>query len=115
MLAEYGVHAGQDILLYHLSLEDGQTVSSLVEKISIQHATMFNMVDRMEGAGMIRKEKDTVDKRISRVYLTDKGREAMNEVAKTWRAMEAITTKSLSKDQQHELLGLLKIVLNNLK
>jgi DNA-binding MarR family transcriptional regulator len=115
LLAETGIHTGQDILLYHLSIEDGQTVSSLVDKICIQHATIFNMIDRMESSGMIRKEKDSLDKRISRVYLTDKGKEAMDEVAKTWRTMETITTKGLTNEQQKELNTLLQMVLNNLK
>ena len=115
LLAETGIHTGQDILLYHLSIEDGQTVSSLVDKICIQHATIFNMIDRMEANGMIRKEKDSIDKRISRVYLTERGKEAMGEVAKTWKTMETITTKGLNNQQQSELSSLLQMVLNNLK
>ena len=63
LLADADIHAGQDILLYYLGVADGQTVSSLVEKMNIQHSTIFNMIDRMEATGMIRKEKDSADKR----------------------------------------------------
>ena len=37
LFSKYGIHAGQDILLYHLMREDGQTVSGLVENICVQH------------------------------------------------------------------------------
>lgn len=114
LLSETNIHGGQDILLYYLSLEDGQTVSSLVEKMCIQHATISAMIDRMEAQGMIKKEKDITDKRTSRVYMTNKGMDAYKEVAKIWKAMEAMITKDLTEDQERLLRELLQLVLKNL-
>jgi DNA-binding MarR family transcriptional regulator len=115
LLSDAGIHAGQDILLYYLSMEDGQTVSSLVEKMCIQQATISNMIDRMVATGMITKEKDASDKRTSRIYITDKGNDAYKQIAKIWKAMETIATKGLSEQQQTQLSELLKQVLNNLE
>lgn len=114
LLSEAGIHSGQDILLYHLSLEDGQTVSSLVAKMCIQQATIFNMIDRMVATGMVRKEKDAVDKRTSRVFITAKGHQAYKKVVKTWRAMEEVVITGLSETQQKQLRDLLQQVLKNL-
>ncbi len=114
LLSKTGIHAGQDILLYHLSIEDGQTISSLVDKICIQHATIFNMIDRMEAAGMVRKEKDAADKRTSRVYLTEKGKQAFTKVAEIWKIMEAASIKGLTTEQQQLLNELLQVVVKNL-
>jgi DNA-binding MarR family transcriptional regulator len=114
LLSEAGIHGGQDILLYYLSIEDGQTVSALVEKMCIQHATISNMIDRMEANGMIKKEKDSLDKRTSRVYMTDKGNEAYKQVAKIWKIMEATATKGLTEKQEDSLRELLQLVLKNL-
>lgn len=114
MLAETGIHGGQDILLYYLSLQDGQTVSSLVEKMCIQHATISAMIDRMEATGMIKKEKDATDKRISRVYMTPKGMDAYKEIAKIWKIMETMVTNGLTKEQENSLRELLQLVLKNL-
>ncbi len=115
LLSEVNIHSGQDALLYYLSLEDGQTVSSLVEKLCIQQATISNMIDRMEVSGVIRKEKDSNDKRASRIYLTPKGKDTITEIAKVWRTMESLTTKGLDEEQKKTLSELLQKVLENLK
>lgn len=115
LLSEAEIHSGQDALLYHLSVEDGQTVSSLVEKLCIQHGTIASMIDRMEASGVIKKEKDANDKRTSRVYLTAKGKEALTKITKVWKTMEALTTKGLTEKQENTLRELLQQVLLNLK
>lgn len=115
LLSKAGIHAGQDALLYYLSVSDGQTMSELVEKLCVQHATISNMIDRMVSSGMVIKEKDGIDKRISRVYLTETGRQSVHQVATVWRTLEALTIKGLSTDEVETLCGLLQKVMVNLK
>lgn len=114
LLSEANIHGGQDILLYYLSIEDGQTVSALAKKMCIQHATISTMLDRMGANGMIKKEKDAKDKRTSRVYLTKNGTEALKHVSKVWKTMEATVTKGLTETQENSLRLLLEQVLKNL-
>jgi DNA-binding MarR family transcriptional regulator len=114
LLSAAGIHAGQDVLLYYLGDEDGQTVSSLVEKMCIQHATISNMIDRMEANDLVKKKKDTADRRASRVYLTATGKDAVKEVHNAWRTLEKQTTKGLTQAQKDELAALLTNVLQNL-
>ncbi|MBV8255538.1 MAG: winged helix-turn-helix transcriptional regulator [Chitinophaga sp.] len=114
LLSGTGVHAGQDILLYYLDMEDGQTVSALVEKMGIQQGTIAAMIERMVNAGMITKKKDAADKRISRVFITKKGKAAHQQVTETWRKMESITAKGLSPIEQAQLITLLEKVRDNL-
>lgn len=115
LLSEVGIHSGQDALLYYLSIEDGQTVSSLVEKLCIRQGTISSMINRMEASGVIRKEKDWADKRTSRVFLTGKGKEALEKIGHVWRAMEAETVKGLTGLQQEQLRELLVKILINLR
>ncbi len=113
MLAGYGIHAGQDVLLYYLSQEDGQTVSELVKKVNIQHATISNMISRMEAHGLIKKIKDRHDMRVSRIFLTGKGKEAMQKVEEVWFALENQTVLGFSPEEVILLKRLLKDVLFN--
>jgi DNA-binding MarR family transcriptional regulator len=115
LLSEHNIHAGQDPLLYYLSLEDGQTISSLVDKLCIQYATISNMIDRMEATGLIRKEKDAIDKRTSRIYLTEKGKKSIEKISQVWQTMEAITLKGLEPTQQDTLRKILQQVKRNLE
>ena len=114
LMAEAGIHSGQDLLLYFLSKEDGQTVSSLVEKLCNQHATLFNMVARMEANGMVKKGKDAEDRRISRVYITEAGRRAYARVQSIWEEVEERCLMDLGPEQRETLLTLLQKVQKNL-
>ncbi len=114
LLSDAEIHSGQDALLYYLSLEDGQTVSELVEKLSIQRGMIAGIIERMETTGVIRKEKHETDKRTSRIYLTKKGQDALIKIAVVWRTMEATTTKGFSKADENILRELLQRVFKNL-
>jgi DNA-binding MarR family transcriptional regulator len=115
MLAKYSVHAGQDVLLSYLGKEDGQTVSSLVDNVCIQHATMIRMLDRMEATGLVNKIKDNNDMRVSRIFLTDKGKEAVKNVRSVWKAMEQNTSSAISEKDQITLRRILQDVLKNMQ
>jgi len=114
LLADTKIHAGQDMLLYYLGLEDGQTISALAEKMAVQPATVSTMVDRMVATGYLEKIKGTIDKRRARIFITDKGREAFNVVADAWNEVENQTTKGLSVIEKFMLKRLLDRVLTNL-
>lgn len=114
LLAEAGVHGGQDILLYHLSVQDGQSISELAGKMCIQFATISNMVSRMETRELIRRERDGTDQRVSRLFITEAGRQAYAKVAAIWNRMETRLTRGLSKEEREMLATLLRKVLRNL-
>ena len=114
MLAKYDIHAGQDVLLAYLGQEDGQTVSNLVGKICISHATMVRMIDRMEANGLINKVKDNDDMRVSRIFLTEKGKKALKEVASVWKALEVQTLSGISHQDRETLRDILEKMLKNL-
>jgi DNA-binding MarR family transcriptional regulator len=69
----------------------------------------------MEAAGMIKKEKDALDKRTSRVSMTLKGKEAYKQVAEIWRTMETVTIEGFTIEEENLLKGLLQKVLVNLR
>jgi DNA-binding MarR family transcriptional regulator len=112
-----GLYAGQDMLLYHLSVsaEEGISVSDLAEKICVQAATVSNMIRRMEANGLIKKEADGHDKRAFRVSLTQKGKDTFKEVAVIWRAVHQQTTEGLTTEEMNLLTIMLQKVMKNIK
>ena len=73
MLRELDLHVGQDNLLCKLWRDDGITQMQLTERLNCEPPTVTNMVKTLEKKGFVYRKKDSVDGRVSRVYLTEKG------------------------------------------
>jgi DNA-binding MarR family transcriptional regulator len=63
------------LVLCCLWQEDGLPTSSIGDKLQQVGGTLTGVLDRMEERGLVRRERDTRDRRIWRIWLTDSGRE----------------------------------------
>ncbi|TAF54848.1 MAG: MarR family transcriptional regulator [Oscillatoriales cyanobacterium] len=63
------------LVLCCLWQEDGLPTSSIGDKLQQVGGTLTGVLDRMEERGLVRRERDTRDRRIWRIWLTDAGRE----------------------------------------
>jgi DNA-binding MarR family transcriptional regulator len=57
----------------------GMKVSELAQALSIHASTASNLLDKIEKAGMIRRERNTVDQRVVKLYLTPAGEKALEK------------------------------------
>lgn len=89
LLQNTGVFRGQPPVLEALMERDGQTHSELLERLHVKPATMTRMVQRMKRAGMLTTRRDPADKRVSRVYITARGRDVRTELAQAFATSEA--------------------------
>ena len=113
-LNKLGLHPGQEMLLLRLWLEEGITQSQLAASMGVEPPTATKMLQRMEHAGLIERRPDLEDARISRVYLTERGRELEQPVLEVWKHLEAQTVAGLSATEQALLRRLLMQVSANL-
>ena len=113
-LAQVDLFPGQDGLLYHLSINDGQTMSELVEKMGIQHATLFNMIERMAKNDLVRKDKDDTDGRTSRIYLTRKGMKLLEQLSQVWKEIEMQLRQNLSAMEANTFILIARKISDNL-
>ena len=74
-LEPYGLTAFHWLVLCCLWQEDGLPTSSIGDKLQQVGGTLTGVLDRMEERGLVRRERDTRDRRIWRIWLTDSGRE----------------------------------------
>ena len=72
---QVGMHRGQAMLLCQVAKQDGMTQSELAQALSVQGATITNLLKRMEETGMVVRRRDDEDNRLVRVYITDDGRQ----------------------------------------
>jgi MarR family transcriptional regulator, organic hydroperoxide resistance regulator len=106
-LAPLGLHTGQERLLAVLWDEDGVTQSDLVARLAVRPPTVTTALQRLEREGFVRREPDASNRRVSRVYLTDRGREVEGPVRDIFAAAEKRFLSDLSKAERRDLTDLL--------
>lgn len=115
LLAEVGLYPGQEFLLFQLWQQDGLTQRELANRLGIEPPTVTKMLQRMEQTGLIRREPDPADARLSRVSLTDHGRAQRAEIERIWTTLESRTVANLTQAEQNTLRVLLKKVRSSLR
>lgn len=75
-----GVTPGQMPVLCCLNDKEGQTQAELCERIQVEQPTMANTLRRMERDGLIHRSPCDLDKRQSRIHLTDRIKPTVKEL-----------------------------------
>ncbi|KAB8332198.1 MarR family transcriptional regulator [Scytonema tolypothrichoides VB-61278] len=114
VLAELGLHPGQEILLLYLWENDGLIQSELASRMQVEAPTLTKMIHRMEKAGLLERRKDEEDGRICRIYLTQAGRSLQEPLTCAWNRLEKRVLVNLTLEERLLFRRLLLQVLNNL-
>jgi DNA-binding MarR family transcriptional regulator len=109
-----GMHRAQATLLCRLFAQDGITQSEIAEQLSVQGATVTNMLQRMEEAGLVVRRRDPEDNRLVRVYLTDAGRKQERAITEQFMKVEEAIFAGLDHQQRIVLRQMLKQMLRNI-
>ena len=114
LLEEIGVYPGQPPMLFILNQEDGLSQKKLANKLKIKPSTITVMLKRMEKANLIVRKKDDKDQRISRVYLTEKGKKVCEDTIKVVKQIEMECFKDFTEEEKETLKSLFLKMKNNL-
>jgi MarR family transcriptional regulator, organic hydroperoxide resistance regulator len=114
VLGDFGLYAGQEILLMHLWENDGLIPSELASLMQVEAPTITKMLHRMEKAGLLERRKDEMDARICRIYLTEAGRSLREPVTRAWNLLEKQILANLTSGEQLLFRRLLLQVWDNL-
>ncbi|MEJ5228446.1 MAG: MarR family transcriptional regulator [Pseudothermotoga sp.] len=109
------VHPGQPPMLMVVEKHEGISQNEIAAKLNIRPATVAIMLRRMENAGLVERKPDEKDRRLQRVYLTEKGRGICDILRKETNRVEQIATEGFSEDEKHLLTTLLDRVIANLR
>lgn len=96
LIKESGLTSPQLLVMQAIEKEGVPSTSTLARRISVSQATMTRIVDRLERAGLVRREKSTQDKRVVNVQLTEAGR------AKLAQAPEPLQAEFLRRFRELE-------------
>ena len=109
-LAEYGVTPEDWGVLTMLRLRKQVRISpgALARDLDLSSGATTSRLDRLEGAGYIRRLPDPEDRRGVLVELTDAGRAAWESAIEVQGRKEAFFASALTKAEQQQLNALLR-------
>src|ERR1700682_2935174 len=91
------MHRAQAGLLCQLYVHEGLTQSEIGEKLAVQGATITNILQRMEEAGLVTRRRDLDDNRLVRVYLTDAGRQKERAITEQFLSLESAVFEGINE------------------
>ena len=102
-----GVAIGQWAVLLFLWARDGMTQAELSRVVAIEPPTMVRTIDRMVRDGLVTRALDPDDGRLSRIYLTERGRSLREELVPLAVAVNAEILNGLTANEARTLRRLL--------
>ncbi len=98
-LQEVGIYPGQLPVLEMVACFDGLSQREIAEKLNIKPPTVNVSVQRLEKAGFICRKPDEKDQRVTRIFLTEKGKESKNRGLEMIRINEKIMLDGFSETE----------------
>ncbi|MEN6482748.1 MAG: MarR family transcriptional regulator [Anaerolineaceae bacterium] len=114
LMDQITLHRSQAMVLCKLFIQDGMNQTEIAQQLSVQGATVTDMLQRMEEAGLVSRRRDLDDNRQVRVYLTEEGREKKRFIMEQFSKLEAAIFEGFSNDERLLLRQFLNRTLDNM-
>lgn len=95
LLAEIGLHPGQDQLIDRLDPNAPVSVSTLAEQLAVRPSTVSKMLDRLIEKELVARIANSRDARRTMVQLTPLGEQAQTSIRNLWRRLETDLVASI--------------------
>ncbi len=112
-LRVHDVTMSQWTVLKQLWKQEGRSQVELQQLLDLEAATVTGLVQRMTRGGLIRTSTDRHDKRVQRVFLTERGRELEVEIAPLEEDADAGALADFSPDERAFFLRLVARAYDN--
>ena len=101
--AAVGATSAQWRAMFWLGREARLKQVELAEKLDVEPITAGRIIDRLEEAGLVERRRDPVDRRVWRLYLTDK---ALPVIEKLKSTAEEILSGAMAGISPEELIAM---------
>lgn len=114
-LYKIGLYVGQPAILDVISKNPGLTQKMLSDLGGIKPSTINVMLSRMAKNDLVEIKKDNKNYKISRVYITDKGKKMCDEALHYKKKIREKQFNNFTNEEKATFKNLLSRVNNNLK
>lgn len=112
-LKEHDVTMSQWVILKQLWLQEGRSQVDLQECLGLDGATVTGLLQRMTYLGLVQRHADPTDKRVQRVFLTERGRALEQITAAFEEEVTAHVLRDFTPDERLFFMRLLVRALRN--
>lgn len=109
-LKDYNISSGQVMFLLELYYLDGINQEELSSYLNIDEANTTRAIKKLEKEGYVIRKRDEEDRRVKRIYLTEKALEIKPKVLDLMNQWEEKMLKSLTSVEREVFIDLLKKV-----
>lgn len=109
------MYPGQPQMLVFLKHFEGISQKELAKKHATKPASISGMLQNLEKQGLVKRIPDQIDKRILRVYLTEKGDGVANQAEKFINEVAESVFHDFTLEEKESYLSLLEKMSNNLE
>ena len=102
-----GVH-GQNRSLALLARNEGMKQADLARNAHVRPSSVSEVLERLEKSGLIERRRDQKDRRVPRVYLTDKGRAQNESNSARWYRFVGHLMEPLNEAEKESYLQILQ-------
>lgn len=110
-----GLHRGQPPILELLWKGDGKTQKEIAEALRLKPPTITLLLQRMEKAGLIKRQNDPKDRRSVQIYLTERGKSLQKDVQEIHAILERECFAHFSSEERALLRRLFLQMRDNLQ
>jgi DNA-binding MarR family transcriptional regulator len=107
MARALGVTGPQRFVLRMVERAPGSSSGELAEYLHLHPSTLTGVLQRLEGRGLLKREKDPKDARRIRLALTARGKQVLQ---KRRSSVEAVVSLAISREERGALLAAAEVL-----
>lgn len=77
--------------------KEGMIQTKLADIMETGKVSVGGLIDRLQDAGLVYRQSDKVDRRIKRIFITDKGFEVLDQIALAGEQLDDLLFKDISE------------------
>lgn len=104
---------GQPKILDFLTTHQGCTQKEIGEGCVLDKSSVTGLLLRMEEAGLVRRESCSQDRRVVRIYLTERGMEEARWVQEVFDRVDAIGWGDIPQEEQEQFMKTFRKIISN--
>ena len=112
--APFGVGSGRISYLFILYINEGLTQQEIANRLQADKGAVARTLAQLEDQGYVNRKPDPADKRVTRVYLTDKSKALQSDLEKAVERVITRLNENIAPDEEDVVKLQLKQMLGTL-